>query len=162
MLIPTKGAYFYLNASYNFAKNNYWKILFDIRSYKTWKDKFTFAGRFINDFKLGNPPFYDLAVLGGDKFVRGYYYGDTGDNNLSALQTEFRFPIVWKFGAAFFAGLANIYSGTHHFKLENSKFNFGIGIRFLIDKKDMSNLRLDYAVGQNGNNGFYMSFGESF
>ncbi len=136
--------------------------MFDIRSYKTWKDKFTFAGRFINDFNFGNPPFYDLAVIGGDKFVRGYYYGRYRDNNLSALQTEFRFPIVWKFGSAFFGGLANIYSGTHHFKLQNSKFNFGIGIRFLIDKKDMSNLRLDYAVGQNGNNGFYMSFGESF
>jgi outer membrane protein assembly factor BamA len=162
LLTPTKGAYIYLNAAYNFAKNNYWELTLDLRYYKTWQDKFTVASRFINDFNFGKPPFYDYAVLGGDKFVRGYYYGRYRDNNLSSWQSEFRFPVIWKFGLAVFGGVANIYSATNHFKFENLKYNYGLGIRFLVDKKDKTNLRLDYAVGQNNNNGFYVSFGESF
>ena len=134
----------------------------DIRYYKTWKEKLTFAVRFINDFNFGDPPFYDHAVLGGDKFVRGYGYGRYRDNNLSSLQTEFRLPVFWKFGIAVFGGLANIYSGSHHFKLRNFKYNFGLGIRFRVDKKDKTNLRMDYAVGQDDNDGFYVSFGGSF
>jgi outer membrane protein assembly factor BamA len=162
LLAPTKGAYIYLNTAYNFAKNNYWELTLDLRYYKTWKDKFTVASRFINDFNFGRPPFYDYAVLGGDKFVRGYYYGRYRDNNLSSWQGEFRFPVIWKFGLAVFGGVANIYSGANHFKPGNLKHNLGLGIRFLVDKKDKTNLRLDYAVGRNGNSGFYVSFGESF
>jgi hypothetical protein len=47
-------------------------------------------------------------------------------------------------------------------KLNNSKYNYGGGIRFLMDKEEHTNLRLDYAVGQDGNKGFYVVFGESF
>lgn len=162
LLTPTKGAYIYLHTAYNFAKNNYWELTLDLRYYKTWKDKFTVAGRFINDFNFGKPPFYDYAVLGGDKFVRGYYYGRYRDKNLSSLQTEMRLPVIWRFGLAVFGGVANIYSATNHFNLENLKYNYGLGIRFMVDKKDKTNLRLDYAVGQNNNSGFYVSFGESF
>jgi hypothetical protein len=42
------------------------------------------------------------------------------------------------------------------------KWNAGMGLRFLVDKQDRTNLRFDYAVGQDGNRGFYFSFGESF
>jgi len=40
--------------------------------------------------------------------------------------------------------------------------NYGIGLRFLMDKKDNINLRLDYVIGSQNNSGFYVSFGESF
>jgi hypothetical protein len=162
LLTPTKGAYIYFNTAYNFSKKNYWEIVFDMRYYKTWKDRFTIASRFINDFNLGNPPFYDYAFLGGDKFVRGYYYGRYRDNNLSSLQTECRLPIVWRFGLATFGGLSNLYSSKNKFNFINLKYNYGLGLRFLVDRKDKTNLRLDYAVGSNNNNGFYVSFGESF
>jgi outer membrane translocation and assembly module TamA len=94
--------------------------------------------------------------------VRGFYYGRYRDNNLSSLQTEFRLPLVWRFGLATFAGLSNIYSEKNSFKFTNLKYNFGLGIRFLVDRKDNTNLRIDYAIGSNKNSGFYVSFGESF
>jgi len=162
LLTPTKGAYIYFNTSYNFAKTNYWELTIDIRYYKTWKDKFTIASRLINDFNSGSPPFYDYAFLGGDKYVRGYYFGRYRDNNLSSFQTEFRLPIVWRFGLATFGGLSSIYSDKNNFKFTNLKYNYGLGIRFLVDRKERTNLRLDYAIGSNNNNGFYISFGESF
>ena len=162
LLTPTMGAYIYFNTSYNLSKTNYWKSTLDFRYYKTWNDKYTIASRLINDFNIGTPPFFDYAYLGGDKLVRGFYYGRYRDNNLSSLQTEFRLPLVWRFGLATFAGLSNIYSEKNSFKFTNLKYNFGLGIRFLVDRKDNTNLRIDYAIGSNKNSGFYVSFGESF
>lgn len=162
LLTPLNGSYLYFNTSYNIASQNYWEIVVDLRFYKTWKDKFTFANRFINEFNLGTPPFYDFAFLGGDRYVRGYYYGRYRDNNLSSYQTEFRLPVVWKFGLATFGGLSSIYSSENSFKISNVRYNLGLGIRFLVDKTEKTNLRLDYAIGNNNNSGFYISFGESF
>jgi outer membrane protein assembly factor BamA len=162
LLTPTKGFYSYVNTTYHFAKSDYLKFTIDLRYYKTWKDKFTLANRFINDLNTGNPPFYDRALLGGDKFVRGYYLGRYRDNNLSSFQSEFRFPAIWKINLAAFGGLSNIYSAPKNFSVGNTKTNYGIGIRFLVDKTENTFLRLDYAIGQDNNDGFYISFGESF
>lgn len=162
LLTPVNGAYLYFNTSYNIANSNYWEITLDMRFYKTWKNKFTLANRFLNEFNTGTPPFYDFAYLGGDRTVRGYYYGRYRDNNLSSYQTEFRFPVIGKFGLATFGGLSNIYSSKNSFKIANIKYNYGLGIRFTVDKTEKTNLRLDYAIGNNDNSGFYISFGESF
>lgn len=162
LLTPVNGAYLYFNTSYNIANSNYWEITLDMRFYKTWKNKFTLANRFLNEFNTGTPPFYDFAYLGGDRTVRGYYYGRYRDNNLSSYQTEFRFPVIGKFGLATFGGLSNIYSSKNSFKIANIKYNYGLGIRFTVDKTGKTNLRLDYAIGNNDNSGFYISFGESF
>jgi len=162
LLTPTKGLYSYLNTTWHFAKSNYLKFTFDLRYYKTWKNKFTLANRFINDVNTGHPPFYDRALLGGDKFVRGYYLGRYRDNNLSSIQSEFRFPAFRKIYLATFGGLSNIYSPTNKFSIEKTKTNYGFGIRFLVDKTENTFLRLDYAIGQDKNDGFYISFGESF
>lgn len=162
LLTPTKGTYINCNTSYNFSNTNYLELMVDVRYYKTWKEKFTFSNRWVNDFNFGTPPFYDYAILGGDKFVRGYYYGRYRDNNLSSLQSEFRFPVVWRIGLSTFGGLSTIYSKTNGLKFSNVKTNYGIGLRFLVDKKDRTNLRLDYALGNDNNSGFYISFGESF
>lgn len=162
LLTPMNGAYLYFNTSYNIANSNYWEIILDVRSYRTWKNKFTLANRFLNEFNTGTPPFYDFAYLGGDRTVRGYYYGRYRDNNLSSYQTEFRFPVIGKLGLATFGGLSNIYSSKNSFKIANIKYNYGLGIRFTVDKTEKTNLRLDYAIGNNDNSGFYISFGESF
>ena len=162
ILSPTSGTYIYANSTYNFSKSNYWEFLLDLRYYKTWNEKFTVAGRFVNDINTNTPPFYDYAFLGGDKFVRGYYYGRYRDKNLSSFQLEFRLPIVWRFGLATFGGLSNLYPNISSIKMSNTKYNAGLGIRFMVDKKDKTNLRLDYAIGNDKNSGFYISFGESF
>jgi outer membrane protein assembly factor BamA len=160
LLTPTKGIYLNFNTGYNFSKSNYTEATLDLRAYKTWSGRYTWANRLINQFHIGDIPFYDYAFLGGDQYVRGYNYGRYRDKNLTSIQTEFRFPLIWRFGGAAFGGLSNLYAD--HFSPDNSKYNYGIGLRFLVDKHDKTNLRLDYAAGEDGNNGFYISFGESF
>ena len=162
ILSPTQGTYMHANSTFHFSKSNYLKFLLDLRYYKTWKEKFTIAGRFVHDISTNTPPFYDYAILGGDEFVRGYYYGRYRDKNLSSLQLEFRLPIYWRFGLASFAGLSNLYPDATSISIANTKYNAGLGIRFMVDKKDKTNLRLDYGIGNQNNNGFYVSFGESF
>lgn len=162
LLSPQHGIYFNLNAVYNFSKKNYTELLADARYYKTWKDKYTLATRFVNDLNFGSIPFYDYAFLGGDKFVRGFLYGRYRDHHLSTLQTEFRMPVIWRFGLAAFGGASSLYSKQNPFGAETMKYNYGAGLRFMVDKKDKTSLRIDYARGSNNSSGFYVAFGESF
>lgn len=160
LLTPAKGFYFNFSAGYNFSTADYWKISIDTRYYKTWAEKLTWANRLYGEFNLGLPPFYDLAFLGGDKFVRGYNYGRYRDKNLTTWQTELRLPVFWRIGLATFGGVSNLYHDK--FQANDLKCNYGMGLRFLVDKHDKTNLRLDYALGNDQNSGFYISFGESF
>lgn len=161
LLTPTKGHYFYFSNAINFSKQNYSKHILDLRIYKTWH-KITFSNRFYNELNSNTPPFFDLAFLGGDKFVRGFYFGRFRDKHLSTLQTEIRFPVFWRIGVSTFGGFSNLFPSFNQFIISESKFNAGIGLRFLVDKKEGTNLRFDYAIGSGKNSGFYISFGESF
>jgi len=162
ILTPLKGMYTNIAATCNFSEHRYLKLTLDLRSYKTWNDKYTMAARIINDFTLGDPPFFDYSVLGGDKFVRGYYFGRYRDKNLSSLQTEFRLPLFRRFGLAVFGGVSRLYPDLQRLIVSSSMFNGGLGLRFVVDKTDKTSLRIDYALGSKNNNGFYVSFGESF
>lgn len=162
ILTPSKGVYIYANSVYNIANSNYVELMVDLRYYKTWNDKFTWANRLANELTTGTPPFYDYPFLGGDKMVRGYYYGRYRDNYLCSWQTEFRLPIFGRFGLATFGGLSTLYGNKTSFNFNHIKYNYGLGLRFKVDKKDKTNLRLDYAIGSANNSGFYIAFGESF
>ncbi len=161
ILTPSKGIYCNIFLGYVFNQQQYVESIFDLRKYYSYK-KVTFSGRFYNELNFSDPPFYDYALLGGDKYVRGYYYGRFRDNNLSTIQIEARSIFVWRIGAAIFGGLSNVYNSFESFNLSYSKYNAGAGIRFVIDRKENINLRLDYAVGEDNSSGFYISFGESF
>lgn len=164
LLNPGSGTYLELTNTYNGSAGIpvYSKLLADARGYKTIRPNVIIAGRFLNEFTFGDPPFYDYSLLGGDKKVRGIYYGRFRDKNLSTLQAEVRFKIVWRFGAAIFGGVSKVYPGFNQLSFNNIKPNYGAGIRFVIDRKQNINLRFDYALAGDGQDGFYVSFGESF
>lgn len=162
ILTPTKGLYLKLGGMHHFSKSDFQQVSFDFRFYKTWKEKYTLANRFYSNFTSNTPPFYNYSLLGGDQFVRGYYLGRFRDKHLSTWQSEFRFPIYRRFHAALFGGLSNLYSSKNSFDFSQTKPNYGVGLRYLVDKTGNTFLRLDYAMGENENNGFYISFGESF
>jgi hypothetical protein len=164
ILSPSEGNYFEFSNSFLLASSFYYRAIIDYRLYKNFGelDNQVLAGRFYHTSIFGNPPFFDYAMIGGDEYVRGYYLGRFRDKNLSTVQMEYRNQLFRKIGIATFGGVSIIYRGVGTIKMESLKPNAGLGLRFLIDKKENTNLRIDYAIGMHNQSGFYISFGESF
>lgn len=164
ILSPSKGDYFELKNIFNFSSSFYLKTTVDYRYYLGFgkSKKHTFAGRVYQSSIFGNPPFYDFAMIGGDKYVRGYYLGRFREKNLSSVQLELRNHLFWRIGIATFGGLSMMYEKVNNIQNESFKPNVGVGLRFLVDKNENTNLRIDYALGAQNQSGFYISFGESF
>lgn len=110
----------------------------------------------------GTAPFYDLSSLGGANIMRGLFYGRYSDKSLVVLQSELRVHVWWRFGAAAFAGTGDVAPTLTSFTFNPFKYSLGGGIRFLIDKRESSNIRLDYAVANGGSNAFYLTILEAF
>jgi len=79
-----------------------------------------------------------------------------------ALQLEYRMKLFWRLGLAGFGGMSMIYHQIDEIDQDTYKPNIGMGLRFLVDKTENTNLRIDYAIGSQGQYGFYITFGESF
>ena len=164
ILTPTKGMFVEIMNTHNFTDLYYSQLNLDLRKYfqLPFNDQHIVAARFFTSLVFGEPTFYDYSLIGGDKYVRGYFYGRFRDQHLSTLQMEYRLPLFWRFSLAAFGGISMIHHEFADINGNSFKGNIGGGIRFLVDKKDNTNLRLDYAIGNNEQSGFYISFGESF
>ncbi len=161
LLNASEGSFLRVDLEYNFSSNDYIIFDFDLRKYYTLKHDFVLAGRAYNQFCFNEPAFYDYSVLGGDDYVRGYFYGRYRDLNLSTLQAELRTPMLWRVSFAAISGVSTLYGVNTSFG-EVIRPNYGMGLRFLVDKENDVNLRFDYVLGNEQNSGFYISFGESF
>jgi len=164
ILSPSKGDYFEFSNSFNLSSSMYVITTLDYRRYFSFgkTDEHTLAGRFYHTTVFGDPPFYDYAVIGGDEYVRGYYLGRFRDKNFSTVQVELRNHLFWRIGISTFGGISMMYEKVGGIENESFKPNAGVGIRFLVDKNENTNLRIDYAIGAQNQSGFYISFGESF
>ncbi len=161
ILTPRKGFYFKINSAFNFSQQDYPRVEMDIRKYYTGESGFTIAGRYYQSWVGNTPPFFDYPVMGGDQIARGYFYGRFRDRALSTIQAEIRTPQLYRTGLAFLGGVSAL---SPHFSLGQASYfpNFGIGLRFMVDKSETTNLRIDYAIGSKNQSGIYISFGESF
>ncbi len=164
ILTPTHGSYVEIVNSYNFYNDFYGVVAFDLRKYlvPAYNENHVLAGRLYTSLTLGKPPFFDYALIGGDRYARGYFYGRYRDQNFSTMQLEYRLKLFWRIGMATFGGISVINDDFSNINKHSWKPNGGLGLRFLIDKKENTNLRLDYAIGSGNQDGFYIAFGESF
>jgi len=164
ILSPTNGKYLEINNSFNINSAVYDGILLDYRQYFNFgkQKKNVLAVRSFHNTVFGKPPFYDYALFGGDKNARGYYLGRYRENNLTTAQFEYRQQLYKRLGFSAFGGISLLFGEVSAIENESFKPNAGLGIRFLVDKTEGTNLRIDYAVGTHNQSGFYISFGESF
>ena len=164
LFAPSKGHLLKVSNSHNYGGGYYTKISLDARKYYSFgKDsRHTISGRAFSSHTIGETPFYDLSLIGGDKFVRGYFFGRFRDQHLSTVQTEYRTHLFWRIGVAAFGGASLVYNNFDSADFMTVKPNLGAGLRILTDKENKINLRLDYAIGLDGESGFYVVFGESF
>ena len=148
-------------SSYNFTS-----VLSDTRIYRPIGKNNVFATQLLGQFNTGDVPFNQLAQMGGESIMRGYYFGRYRDNNQLALQVEYRFlPLPLNFtnriGFAVFAGAGNTFPTFNELHLSDFVYSGGIGMRFLLFPKKDIWTRLDFAVTEE-DVGFYLFIGEAF
>jgi len=98
------------------------------------------AAQLLGQFNVGDVPFNQLALMGGESLMRGYYYGRYRDNNQLAAQVEYRFlPIPFNFtdriGAAVFAGAGSVFNQVNSLDISDFVVSGGAGLRVLLFPK---------------------------
>lgn len=112
----------------------------------------------------GAVPFNQMAMMGGESMMRGYYFGRYRDNNLLATQAEYRFlPFTFsnRWGAAAFVSGATVAPTAKNLFSSQFKMAGGFGARYLVFKSKDIFVRFDIAFTREGN-GYYFFIGEAF
>ncbi len=140
-------------------------IISDNRIYRKINKRQVFAAQLFGQFTFGNEvPFNQLALMGGEFLMRGYYLGRYRDKHLIAGQLEYRwlpFKFSKRFGATAFASFGEVFSDTSPFDASRILPTAGFGLRLLMFPQKDVFTRLDVAFTQEGP-GFYFRIGESF
>ncbi|MEM9025012.1 MAG: hypothetical protein AAGB22_14800, partial [Bacteroidota bacterium] len=144
------------------SNTTYDNYLLDARVYqRVWK-KHILAVQGMANFNYGNPPFNQMAMLGGPDVMRGYRQGRYRDKKMMAFQAEYRSPFWHRFGIAVFGGYGAVGEDVDDFRVADMRASYGAGIRFLFSEAERLNMRVDFGYGDNGNSGVYFTFGEAF
>ena len=112
----------------------------------------------------GDVPFNQLALMGGESLMRGYYLGRYRDNTLVATQVEYRFlpfPFSRRWGAAAFLSAGGVAPSPREINLGDWVVAGGAGVRFLIFPAKDVYTRIDVAFTEEGP-GYYFFIGEAF
>lgn len=112
-------------------------------------------------FNQGAPPFKLTGQLGGSQIMRGYYSGRYRNRQMLALQAELRISVYKRLGMTAFASIGNVADDIFQLTQNLPLAGCGLGIRYMLDKKNQANLRLDFAIGKNST-GIYFGYGEAF
>lgn len=141
-------------------------VILDTRIHRPVGKHNVWATQLFGQFNGGDVPFNQLALMGGESLMRGYYTGRYRDKNQIAAQTEFRFlPLPLGFskriGLAVFGSVATVADKPRNINLKNLVWAGGAGLRFLIFQKKDIYTRIDFAFTSE-KTGFYVLVGEAF
>ncbi|CAG5072229.1 hypothetical protein DYBT9623_04084 [Dyadobacter sp. CECT 9623] len=146
------------------SNQNFRSINVDIRGSHPTSIRNVFAWQVYSSFSAGNVPFNQLALMGGEMIMRGYYYGRYRDKGMIATQIEHRwlpFGFSKRFGAVAFAGTAVVGPKLSELNLKYIRPSGGVGLRYLLFPRKDIFLRLDVGFTKDGP-GFYLFTGEAF
>lgn len=166
ILLPASGAYCQFRLVYfNEAMGStypYTKWIIDLRKYWTLGNDHLLFVQAYGKFLWGKEvPFRNMAMLGGDKLLRGYFRGRYRDHNVFAGQVEYHSPYIWRFSLVAFAGAGDVFHGANTLHEIRIKPAGGIGVRYKLFKDRRMNLRLDLAAGKE-DHGVYLAILEAF
>lgn len=143
------------------SRYEFWKLTTEARQFFPVGTESALGLRYYGEFQRGDVPYYQLAMLGGDELLRGYFLGRFRDRNLVALEAEYRFPLFWRFGAVAFAGAGDVAPELHRLSDEPIRFALGGGLRAALNTRERLNLRLDVGAGPD-TFGVYFTAREAF
>ncbi len=175
---PYKGAYAFLSFRTNpswlgsdQSSNNLWveaRKYFNLSPTRP-RNLLAFWVYSNNQVGGGNQPYLDLPALGWDQFGRSgraYPQGRFRGQSVQYGEVEWRFPLQKmkeKWGAVVFANFttaSNMDAEIQCFDYINK--GYGVGLRYMLSEKSRANICLDYALGDYGAQGFYLSINEVF
>jgi outer membrane protein assembly factor BamA len=164
LFFPNSGGYEYFKVVIYPELGDYVFYTFeiDVRHYNSFSPDHVIASNFYFAQALGDVPFYKLPALGGQNRERGYFYGRYRDKNYMTLQLEYRQYFWWRFGFVVFAGVGDVAPELTKFTFNDLKYSYGFGLRFLFNKEEKVNLRVDLGFGIDGNSGIYFGIEEAF
>ncbi len=165
IFFPTRGTLFQVQASlYSQAFGsgyNFQKVNFDFRQYISVFSKHVLAFQQNVNLTSGDVPFQWMSILGGPSAMRGYILGRFRDKHSILLQMEYRMPLIWRLCAAGFVACGDVADKMKRFKIEKFKVTGGLGIRFQVNRKSGTNVRLDFGFAR-GSFGVYAMINEAF
>lgn len=164
LFFPTEG--FFIQGSYFTSSKilgssfNYSKFQLDNRFYQKLGNKQVFATNLFFANNSSGTPFYDLNYL-GSKRTRGFDNRRFQDNAELSFAMEYRFPIWRRFGGVAFGSTGTVAPDLGKTFSSAYKNSGGVGLRYIINKRDGVRIRVDYGISGEGSN-FYFTIKEAF
>ena len=153
LLLPgLKGDYHYTDFS------------IDARKYFSTRDKkntlalqsgFTFQSN-------ENVPFYELNRVGGETRLRGILSQRYMDTKRGMAQVEYRRKLPFYLGFVLFGGAGKVFHEFSEMNFGDLKYSYGFGFRWMIIPQELTNFRIDFGYGSNGEKGIYVGINEVF
>ena len=165
VIFPRKGMFFQFTADTYGAMTgsdfSFTSVKIDLREYVPVAANQVLALQALLRSAGGEVPFYKLALLGGDSLMRGYYKGRYRDKDILAVQAEYRVKVTRRIGVVGFAGVADVFPSFADLNLNDIKYSLGTGVRYMVNKREGTNLRMDMAWGKRSF-GLYFTAQEAF
>lgn len=152
------------NANKLGSKYSFTRVNADVRSYLAVNKREVLAMQATANIFSGDVPFNQMALVGGENMMRGYYYGRFRDKAMLAAQAEYRllpFSFSKRIGGSVFASTAVVAPTINSLKPGNLEIAGGAGLRYLLFPTKDIFIRLDVGFTKEGS-GFYFFIGEAF
>ena len=160
--VPTTSSGWFILTRLMGSTYPYTKWIVDLRKYwSVGKDHLIYLqvyGKFLWGKEI---PFRNMAMLGGDKLLRGYFRGRYRDHNIILAQAEYHSPPIWRFSFVAFAGAGDVFHSASTIGNLKIKQAGGIGFRYKVFRDRRMNVRIDFALG-NHDSGIYLGILEAF
>ena len=136
----------------------------DFRHFISLSDKpfHVLAFQVLHQATFGEVPFAEMGMLGGSVINRGYFSGAFRDRHLVSAQAEYREMLGKNLGGVIFASAGKLMTTYHELDPEDTRFSWGVGLRFALIPESRLNLRLDIAWGEDSSKGLYFGISEAF
>ncbi len=138
------------------------RLRLDWRGYRGLPRGGVLAGQVFAISSQGGFPLDQVSLVGNHSLNRGYTMGRYRAEDMIASQVEWRSPtraMNNRLGIAAFSGVAFLFgSNTSGRPLPS----VGAGLRYRLDPRTRTAIRVDYAVGVSGQSGLYVAFNEAF
>jgi outer membrane protein assembly factor BamA len=162
---PTRGVFLQGGASVHHGRFgsdfDYQRYELDARGYVPLAPGHVAAVQVLLTSQTDDPPFFELATLGGDAVFRGSYQGRFRDRGRAVAQAEYRVDVIGPVGAVLFGAAGQVRRSWSGFALRDLHLAGGGGVRWRLSRTERVNLRIDVGFGP-GESGFYFALGEAF